>query len=399
MSNGAIFDDFERTARPPASYGEAPFEYLNRFAGQYWGRQRDLIEAWFHRLCEDAKPHVRARLQSKDERQFRAAFWELYCHETLIRLGYNVVCEPELPETPRRPDFLVNPDAHPCVLEATVVGGSNAQIASDRREGEVWDVIDRIQTRNFYLNLETFSIGRDAPPARRLRKELEAWLEALDPDEVTDAIRRDGSVFGPSIPSRAWQEAGWHVVFRPLPIDPERRGQAGGRPIGVRGPGEARIVDDVSPLQAALRDKASAYGHLEMPFVVAIESDSNRLDDDDVMNALFGHQTAVVGLGPDGSRRVRNSREPDGILYGPEGPRSRRVSGVLIANRLPPLAVAQNAPTLWLNPWAEFPVGLPGLPWQVAVIVPHGALVKTDPPGRIHELFDLPSDWPGPETE
>jgi hypothetical protein len=59
------------------------------------------------------------------------------------------------------------------VVEATVVGGSDAQTAEARRKAEVFGVIDRLKTLNFYLSVDVHKVGPSSPPAAKLSKALE----------------------------------------------------------------------------------------------------------------------------------------------------------------------------------------------------------------------------------
>jgi hypothetical protein len=402
MTNGAnnqIFDFIERTDDAHGRFSETAFDILNRAPGPYWDRVRKLVEAWFDRLCEESQNHVKARLRSNDVRQFRAGFWELYCHETLHILGYDITCEPELEGISRRPDFLVRraSDAR-FVMEATVVSESDEQIASDRREAEVLDVIDGIETDSFFLSLVTHSLGSSAPPKKRLRRELQAWLDGLDPEAVMRAIESDGYTFGPSVPVHVWAESGWHVTFRPLPIDPGSRGKPGLRPIGMRGPGEATIIDDVTPLRRALKEKAGAYGRLELPYIIATQIDGTSLGDTSVINALFGHEQVFMRPGSDGEMESGTMRAPDGFWIGPNGIQNRRVSAVLLARHLTPWTVASTIPTLWHNPWATWPVEVNETPWRIAKVNDSGGVDYHDPSVAPAEFFGLPPEWPGPES-
>jgi hypothetical protein len=360
---------------------------------------RDLLESWFSQLCAEGQPHAKARIRSGDNRQFQAAFWELYCHESLRRLGNHVACEPDLPGTSRHPDFLATgPSESQFVLEATVASDSDPDVAADRRKAEVFDVIDRLQASDFFLGVRVHAIGPKAPPAARLRTQLENWLNSLDADEVTAAIEADGLTFGDSVPRYVWEDAGWQVVFRPLPVAPAQRGQAGRRPIGMHGPGGAFVLDDTTPLHRAIRDKAGAYGQLGMPYVVAVASEGTFVSDFPILNALFGHEQVILTPNADGTPNFTSTRAPDGVWLGPRGVQNRRISAVLTAQLLRPWCVTTVVPTLWHHPAAEHPLVVEFLPWRKAVVDASGGLVFREPALGLNAFFDLPTDWPGPEA-
>lgn len=84
-----IFSVTTRTDPSRANHGESQFQFLDRVSGSFWDQVRDLVEDWFSRLCPDAQADVRSRLRSRDNRQSKGAFFELYLHECLLRMGYS----------------------------------------------------------------------------------------------------------------------------------------------------------------------------------------------------------------------------------------------------------------------------------------------------------------------
>lgn len=124
-----------------------------------------------------------ARLRCGDDRSFYGAFWEMYCHETLIRLGYEVECHPDVGVS-RRPDYLARKGSIQFVLEATVASKSDKTVAADKRQGVLYDAINDIESPNFFLGVTIVSEGAQAPPASQLKVRLREWMESLDPDRV-----------------------------------------------------------------------------------------------------------------------------------------------------------------------------------------------------------------------
>lgn len=134
-----IFSTFTRTDASPASHGESHADFLDRVAGSYWDQVRDLVEDWFARLSPDARADVRGRLQSRDDRQSRGAFFELYLHECLLRMGYAVTCHPELDGTSRRPDFLAEKDGRSFYIEARSASSSDVAVGNSARVNAVYE--------------------------------------------------------------------------------------------------------------------------------------------------------------------------------------------------------------------------------------------------------------------
>lgn len=199
-----------------------------------------------------------SRLRSPDNRQFHGAFWELYLHECLIRLGYSVTLHPELELTTRRPDFLAKRESEAFYLEARSASEPDDEITAGRRRGRVYDALNRLESRNFFLWVDVDGEGATDLPTRPFRKRLEQWLATLDPDDVKQRMEAAGGVDG--VEPFKWRSGDWQLVFRPIPKAVDSRGTADLRPVGVFGPGEASIIDNATPLRRALGDKGAAYG-------------------------------------------------------------------------------------------------------------------------------------------
>jgi hypothetical protein len=393
MGRVFVFDQSERTDVTHATYSESMFAFLNRVAGPFWQRVRDLIEVWFERLCDDAKADVAARLRSGDDRQFHAAFFELYCHETLLRLGYRLACHPDVGQG-RRPDFLAEDGHGSLVLEATVAARSDEEVAAGRREAQVYDAINRMESPDFFLYVEVQEAGQSPPSAARLRPRLQAWLKAVN----YDAIRRSadsGNLFrSPDVPRFQWEDGGWRVQFIPIPKY-RARGKPGLRPIGVHAP-TVGFVDDGGPIRKAVTDKANAYGEFDILYVIAIGVHGFFPDDIDVTNALFGSEQVAVRTYEDGRVETFPSRARDGAWIGLGGVQHRQISGVLSAPRLQALTVASTVPTFWHHPAAAHEFVVTNAPWREAVVDPSsGQLSFREPSIRAASFFDLEDDWPG----
>lgn len=145
---------------------------MNRAAGAAWVRVRGEIERWFSRVCESSKTSLAGRLRSDDDRQMGGAFWELYCHESLIRLGLNVECEPEVQGSTRRPDFLATKGTSSFILEATLAAPSDSTVAVDRLQATVFENLDGLELGDLLLHVNIRRRGVVAPSVRKLKISL-----------------------------------------------------------------------------------------------------------------------------------------------------------------------------------------------------------------------------------
>ena len=150
------------------------------------------------------------------------------------------------------------------------------------------------------------------------------------------------------------------------------------------------MVDSHGPVRKAVLDKASKYGRLDAPYIVAVNAPDvdDRIDE---MQALFGAEQFVF----DPSRfddPPAMSRAPNGVWVN-EGyvPRSTRVGAVLIFRGVTPWNL--SAPTcLYVNPYT--PVTLPMQLFQLPYAMSDSTDHMTWHEGRTPtSILGLTEDW------
>lgn len=390
-----LFDDIPRSYKGPANRSEPSFDYLNRSARLDVDRVRHVLGEWFSHFLTAAQPDLRNRFRSKDDRQHLGAFFELYLHELLCRLEMNVEVHPVSPKAKKtRPDFKVSKGRTPVFyLEATLAASSDTDVSAENIESRVYDVLDRMDSPNFFIGIEVKGAPATDPPAKQMRRFLEQKLKDLDPDAVARQLEQGGLK---ALPSWTWQHGTWEVTFRPIPKSPEARGKPGLRPVGAH-MYEFRYVEPQEGIHDAVRKKATKYGDLDLPYIVAVNALDLFVDQDAVAAALLGDEQYIATLYEDGSTKGHQSRKPNGVFYGPQGPQNTRVSGVLMLGGfggLRPWNVATEVPVLWHNPWALYP--LAPETWSLPQMVfdsSSSQMVKREGL-QIAEVLGLPPGWP-----
>jgi hypothetical protein len=390
-----LFDEMVRREMRPRRENEGGFDYMNTSARPGIAAVRDLLEAWFDHLPDAAKADVRARFRSRDDIQHKGASYELFWHELLRASGYEVEVHPELVNVPTNPDFLARGiDQIPkFYLEATLtMRPGNA--SGDRRLAELQDTLNRMNSPDYFLDVEYRGTPMNNIRGRIIRERLEEWLGHLDFDQIS---RLYGDQNYDAVPRFAWEEEHLLLTFRPIPKGPQFRGQPGARPVGMVMPmdmelRELRTHDDI---RAAVEGKATKYGELDLPFVVAVNVLDDFCDDQDIRNALFGEEQVVAVRQPDGQwRHEWGRRVPNGVWYGRNGPRNRSVSAVVVTHQLTPTTLRTRTAEIVHNPWATRPLpeACLGLP-HFSVSLPDGHIqrIQGRSPG---DILAVPNPWP-----
>lgn len=390
----SLYDDLVRSNDEPGSHEESTFQFLNRVAGPFWDRVRDLSDDWYRRIPPEERGDLRNRFRSKDSVSTLAAYWEIYLHEALLRHGFNVTVHPQIAGSERSPDFLAEAAGSSFYLEATCYFEKDRTSAEERRSERLYDAINQLWNPNFHVWLDIENQTESSPPGAPLRNALDGWLKTLNPDEVA-ASHDPGNMF--DIPSFNWERDGWSISFWAIPIKPEARGRTDSRLIGVYGTGEAKLIDDKTPIRSRLGLKARRYGELDRPFVIALSCHTMFVDHISIVDSLYGDEAVQFGHDADGEVVTRGVRHPNGFWRGPQGPRNRRVSAVLIGRNIAPWNITESPPVLWHHPFANHPLHTALVYPNQRVDLEKEQIVETAGDLPMNEFFELQSEWPGPE--
>lgn len=386
-------EDIQRDDIGPASYSEPSFIYLNRSARPAVVLIRQELENWFSRYPDAAKGNILRRFQSDDEIKHHSAFFELYIHELLIRLGHKVeIPHPEPGASSRRaPDFLAtSQEGSRFYVEATLaINQSQQDVSGEKRLNQVYDALNGLDSPNFFISVEVHGAPAVPVPGRRLRHEVRQFLNSLDPDSCSEIIRHSGMR---AVPSHKFDFQGWRIDISPIPKSHKSRGKAGIRPLGILGPAEAQFVDDRTALKDSVIAKATHYGDLGIGLVVAVNAINQHLEMIDIMEALFGQESFTFSTNFGGAAEPQMQRLPNGAWNGLKGPKNTRVSAVLVMSSLIPWTVAVSNPEIFHHPWARYSIG------DAFDALTHyrpdaGKVVRREgicPKG----LFELPDGWP-----
>lgn len=354
-----LFGRFSRHDEIPMRYAEPEYTFLDRCARPDIEKVRRTLNQWFLDYPLDHRKEFHRRFTSKTDHSFRSAFFELFLYQLLRRMHCAVEVHPQVKtDRSQTPDFLVNdPSGHDFYLEARVVSDeSKAAAASKARINQLYDLLNQMDSPNFFLWITTFGDCKDQSSARRITQFLRDKLSAVDPDEIAK-LYEVGEL--DAIPTWTYEHQDLTIEFRPLPKKKEARGKLGIRPLGAVGEGEFQQVTAIESIRNGVRKKkAGRYGDLDLPYVIALNaiSDDAQHRPDSVLQALFGTEKVGAKVDPK-TGEVRTELFParDGVFFGKKGPQNTRVSAILVSNPLFPSNIAGAPLTLYHNPWATRP--------------------------------------------
>lgn len=341
------------TSRPPndsfASNSETAYAFLDRTTRPEFLPVRGRLEDWFTQYPDHSKGDLAARFKSNNTAHY-AAHFELFLHEMLLKLGCSVVVHPEIIGRTKRPDFLATAsDGKRFYVEAALVTGqSNRDERAQASMDQALDVFDRINSPHFTLQVGWDRNPTEPLPSRSIANAVERWLLTLDPDRELARLRQDR--FG-SHPSLKFPEHNVGLEFRAIAKKPEKFGD-GRRPIGFWSP-PGGFVGTHLDVRKRIKVKATRYGDLDAPFILAMHIMEPGGGGDSIVQALFGDEVAVIS--EDRSKPVRSRRRSNGAWTGGKKPAYAGLSGVLIIWNLRPWTKCEARATLYHNPWAAQP--------------------------------------------
>lgn len=383
------FREGERTDAAYKRAGESSYQFLDRSSRPEIERVRSYLTDAIRRYPASDRAELISRLRSGNEQHFRSSTFELFLHEGLVRLGYQVSCHPD-PGTgsTKRPDFLVSHSAgEEFFLEAVLASEEDGSYpAAEAMKEATLGRLDAAPHQGFMLDISSEGDPCTQPSSKDLIRCVHRWLDTLDPQTLREHLVVVGFH---AMPSMIWIHEDWELTIRAIPLSEERRGRSS-RLIGMSGSG-ARIINTWEPLRRAVKKKATRYGNVTKPYVVAVNADVFHLDEIDEVQALYGEEYYSVKMtGGQGAGEMH--RRPNGAWYGPNGPENCRISAVWFFNNLGPYTLAKCKNTLYVNPWANFPppTRLQGMPTKKIEDERLVSIPGTD----LATLYELPSHWP-----
>ncbi len=383
-SEQLLFDDRVRTDPRPIRATESTFAFLDRVDQPYYDRQRPVLNDWFSRVPDgNDKTDLRSRFRSKDYTNHRAAFWELYLHELLLRTGHQVTIHPECPDGRRR-DFRATRDGRAFYLEATCFFDPPEVRGETRRLSGFLDSLgDRLSLPDHGVSVSVRSVGPSPLSAKATAKAVQAAAPQVQPMENREVHR---------ISADGWDLRIHLFGFEPggpdLPTSPSTT---------RTGSGTVQALH-IDPLREALAKKAKEASGLDLPYVVAVNfchENHRMIGDIDIHQALFGTETMVLGADLE-IAEMRHNR--DGAWSTGLSARQESVSGLVLAQDMAAEFAGTKLPDLHLHNGSKIPLAADlALPQVLHEDDPAVEPTRVESSVKPHVLFGLPAGWPGPE--
>lgn len=310
---------------------------------------RRTVNRWYATF-PDADGRMAARLRSERDVDHHQALDELHVHHLLRRSSDDVRYE----EGGVGPDFRIYAEGVLVgAVEVLSLFGREDWEEERRRHDRLADELDRRvpPTAGYFVRLKIEEAEREPAP-RRFADFVVRKIAELPPYDEFELPSGGGR---PQLPTAIFEDGSCRVLVEFMPMKPgaATRSNPIGRIVGL-GHMTVGFVNSGARLKERLTDKAgSRYDLGETPFLVAVGVHDTFCTDDQVIEALYGHEAIVVAT-------MQPTWHHDG-LFGVDRKkgiaRNTRVSavGVVAGRRLEQRGVADVA--LLENP-------LPAVPWR-----------------------------------
>ena len=215
----------------------------------------------------------------------------------------------------------------------------------------------------YCLSINKLNEGSSDLAQHKLRRHIDDEISLLETSSADESI----------LYLQPFEADGWFIGLTafPLAVYPYRF--------------KMETYDDASrgpayPLISYLKKKATRYGTLNRPYVIAINTWDYQINEKHLEDMLFGKRN---------EERTSNSEYSRGFWGTTTTPKNRRVSAVLFTNNLyaPTLLMGQYSASLYLNPWAKFCYD--GVLTNLTTFRLEAGALKETPGSSLHEWLKL----------
>jgi len=262
------------------------YNYRNRYTAPFIAKlafdpilspERDIVEVWFDRLPEEAKPDILSRLRSTNSHYHFGAYFELVLYAYLKDLGFCVSFHPKIAEG--EPDLLVSGKnlIKPIVIEVATVFDEPQQEKEEQKFNIILEKLDSIE--HYYsviISNESEQIPDDVN-YDKLRYFIESQLSSLYSRAISNPQEFE------------YKEGGLKLKLTALPnLDKSS--------IIFGYGGQARFIG-TDQLRRAIKKKITKYKsvkELGLSFIVALNLANVPAGEAGLLNVLFGDRVVRI---------------------------------------------------------------------------------------------------------
>lgn len=303
---------------------------------------RERMELWFSHLPYRERVLMRQTMSQGSDEQFDACFFELFLHEFVLASGCSPEIHPPLARRRRTPDFSVHSAGGlGFLMEAVVVTDKpNRQRREEKIQGQILDMLNSLPSPRMSFAIRELAVKSSQPPSlRNVREFVMKQITAASDDSAT-------------LPDGIWEYEDDRVKIQISPIPHSAKSWKTN--VGS-GPAKFRWGGPEAAIAAKLHKKATRYGRLEKPFVVAVNVVSEWTNSlECVTRALLGVPEETLHRAGSDSE-IRQYLGAESFWHKSGTPQHRTVSAVL-ATRMFPWSVLRAPLRLYHNPHARYPL-------------------------------------------
>lgn len=357
------------------------YEYYNKSARNDIENIRKVLNDWFDKLPDNEKPELRQRFN----KSFSSAFYELFLYNLFLNQGFEIQIHPKVPNTEKRPDFLICKNGQEIYVEAKEAKDESEYERSQKnRLNTVYDTLDKIKSRNFLLHIKSINIKtHDQPRTKELVKEINNELNSLDPDRALISFESGGL---DSLPELKINNEQLEIDMSFVPKDRDKRHECE-KFIGIY-PMNTHVGGTEPSLRKSFEKKCNRYGELDKPFIVAINALGKWFSGEyDAENTIWGSIALSYTDNPNEDKLIRVK---DGLFLHNKGPVHRNASAVLITNIMT-FNIAVSNYWFGINPFANNTLDTKDFLLGYQYI--KDSTIQTNNNMTIAEIFQIESNW------
>lgn len=379
-----LFDESTGIIKGPSKHNENRFNYYHKSDRKDIAVIRDVLEKWFIDYPDIEKNELKNRFK----KDMDSAFFELFLFELFRSLNFSIEIHPELKETKKRPDFLIQKDGFKAYVEAKVCyDKSESEMAFERRKNEFYDSLNKTRIKGFLLRIVKLDFKtKKQPSTKDLILKIEREVSVLDPELITSVMGEYGYEGCPYID---YENEDFKISIQPIPLVKSKRDKIRKKPIGMFplitfwGGGE-------DSLRESIIKKAKRYGRFKIPYLICLnalgEKTSGKIDVD---NVIWGSSQLSYSANLE-NRNSKTNRPLNGIFYNSGKPKLTNVSGILVTKVLP-----SNIPNAnyWLfeHPFCENKSDLSELGLVYSYLKDNQIFSQEG--NNFDKIFGIPKNW------